>query len=356
MGPRDLLTACGVLAALCASPAWALEAGPADPELRAAVRGGGGSPAVQGEDGSPLVHWVAEPELRGLARRLAADGRLVAPFPGIGAGAWGGDTVTVRLVHEVERHAPPGSEVDREWVAGFALLGGDTVVVEVGTEKRSLGELRPVLRHELAHVALDRATGGRAPRWLQEGYAQLASGEWGARRAWRLRFLFLREGGASLRNLSVSFPAEETAARTAYLLSYTAVRELYGLAGERGLASFFSRLRQGASVDDALRSVYGLTLAQFERKWKAAVKDRYGWLYVLSRAGLFWVVVAVAVLVVWWIRRRRTRRQLEELRREEREEAIRDLLEGRQSSGPRPGLAPGNWYPEEDPDAWRGDE
>lgn len=350
MGPRALLTLAAVLLAVAAP-------GDLHGEPTASPPGGPDRARVRPPAAPPPVRWRTGPGLQPLARRLARDSTLFAPLPGIGDPAeLFRDSLTVYLVRDLDSLASPGSVVREDWVAGFADPDAMTIGVRAREARGGLGDLRTVLRHELAHLALTRATGGRAPRWLHEGYAQLVSGSWDAGQAWRLRFYFLRAGGGTLDRLTVGFPRREQPARTAYLLSYTAVQELYRRGGAPGLGRFFERLRAGATVDQAMRDVYGVTLAQFEEQWKESVSDRYGWLYLVSRATFFWSLVAVAVLVVWWIRRRRDRERMEELRREERQEAIRRLLgeEGPEDDGPDPGRAPGLWEAPDESDDWRG--
>lgn len=352
MGARALLRLAAALA-----PALAAADG-RPPASGRAVEAGGPRPSASGTprpEGAP-VRWRAGRGLEELARTLSRDSALFARFPGIGdLGELFRDSITVYLVRDLDTLSAPGSVVREEWVAGFADYERRVVGVRADQVEGGVGSIRPVLRHELAHLALSRVTRGRAPRWVQEGYAQLASGSWDSGQAWRLRFFFLRAGGGTLDRLTVRFPRERQPARMAYLLSYTAVQELYRRGGEYGLGRFFEELGRGASVDRALRDVYGVTLIQFEEQWRESVSDRYGWLYLISRATFFWTLVAVAVLVVWWIRRRRNRERMEELRREERREAIRRLLDGeRPDGGPDPGRAPGGWDPPDPEDDWRG--
>lgn len=292
------------------SPAAAQE--PGEPALGDAVR----------VEGAPLP-VRAEPGLEELARSLAADRAAWAPLPGIGGpAAWFDEPPTVWIVRDLGRVPGPGPE---PWAAGFADAGRGLLAVRAGHGAAGgLAGLRRTFRHELAHLALARATGGRAPRWLHEGYAQLVSGSWDAGQAWKLRWTLFRSDGSLLERMSLRFPEDEQGARIAYMLSYTAVNELTRRGGARALGTFFERLREGATLDAAMRDVYGMTAGQFEERWRETVRGRYGWLYVLSRASVFWLVLTVALLVLGWRRWRHDRERWESLRRKEAAEARRD--------------------------------
>lgn len=281
-----------------------------------------GGPRIVRIDEGPLP-VRAQRGLEGVARALATDRRAYAPLPGIG------DPLsvlpsrpTVWVVRDLGRVPGPGpGERAERWAAGFADASRNLVAVRGGEGAAGrLPSLRRTFRHELAHLALTAATGGRAPRWLHEGYAQLVAGDWDWRQAWRLRWELAREGGDVLHNLSLAFAGRESEARTAYLLSYTAVHELWRRGGDVALGNFFAEMRRGASADVALRRVYGLTAHQFERVWTDSVKSRYGWLYMLSRASLFWLVLTVAVVVLGIRRWRYQKRRWEELRRQDARE------------------------------------
>lgn len=291
--------------------------------------------------GTPFS-WRAEPQLAGTARLLAGEAASRAPLPGIGdpTGVLPAPP-TIWVLEELDclaRHGLSGTQPD--WVAGVASSAGGFVALRAGGD-RGLPSLRSVLRHELAHLALAAVTEDRAPRWLHEGYAQYASGSWDWREAWRLRFVLLVDRDDLLSSLSSSFPRDPERARIAYLLSYTAVRELAALAGEGALAAFFEALGRGEGTDGSLRLVYGLTLDRFEERWRERVKARYGWLYLLSRISVFWL--ALTLLLVWVGRRRRlhNRRRMEALREAERgEEARGEHAEPWREGGWRPGRPP----------------
>jgi hypothetical protein len=280
----------------------------------------------------------AGPGLEGVARRLARDSAVLAPMPGIGPPLAGlPEPPTLWVVRDLG--AVPGAPTaEPDWVAGIALAPRELLAVRVDPESVGrLDLLRRTTRHELAHLALDRATGGRAPRWLQEGYAQLVAGDWDWSQSWRLRLALLRSGTDALAELDPRLRGRdgEDQARLAYMLSYTAVHRLAAMGADPGLRALFDRLARGDSMDVALRAVYGVTEEQFVRAWERVVRDRYGWLFLLSRVSLFWIGIALLMLLVGWRRRRYDRARMEALRREEAtsEAAVPDGREGQVTGG-----------------------
>ncbi len=334
MGPRNELTGLrGVsLRGVALLAVVALLALPLAADGR--VQTGEGSEPPPGACASPArvevsgpgatYEWWAEPELEPVARLLAGHEPAYGPMPGIGPLDPAPGT-RIYLLRDLACLGALGlSSPGADWVAGVASWGQAYVALRAGGARDRLPELRSVLRHELAHLELGWATAGRAPRWLQEGYAQLASGDWDWEEAWRLRWAFVRGGGSTLERLALRLPADPEGARLAYQLSYTAVQEILSLSGERGLRAFIAALGEGATTDEAFRRVYALTEGQFEDRWRNAVAGRYGILYTLSRAAFFWVVVS---LLVAWVAIRRKRRNRERL------EAMREA-EAREGEGP----------------------
>ncbi len=262
--------------------------------------------------------YRADPGLERIARLLAADSMVLAPMPGIGSPVASLPSPPTLWVVRDLAEVPGSPSGEPDWVAGIALPGREVLAVRAtGRGGGQMETLRRTARHELAHLALGRATGEAAPRWLQEGYAQLAAGDWDWGEAWRLRLALLRNGTGALEDLDEHLRGDEVQARLAYLLSYTAVHRLWEMGGDAGLRALFGRLRAGVDMDAALRTVYGLTEQQFVDRWEKGVRDRYGWLFFLSRASLFWLAVTLLLLLVGWRRRSYDRRRMERLREEE---------------------------------------
>ena len=276
--------------------------------------------AAQPAPGAPAHVILHGPEeLRDLGLTLITDPRTWRPFPGIGTLPEAGvDSLDLWLTPDLTHDVPESLRLPETWVAGVAEPARRRIALRTGPGLAGPAGLRSVLRHELAHIALFEATGGNHARWLTEGYAQYTSGEWSLDDAWHLQYAFLRRGAATLQDIDLRFRRQSADVRMGYLLSYTAVHELARLGGEAGLRSVFRHLREGDSFGDAVASTFGITEEAFEKRWKRSLVDRYGWLYLLSRAGAFWLAVTLLVLFVALRRARWDRRRLAALREEER--------------------------------------
>ena len=238
----------------------------------------------------------------------------LSPLPGLS------DTlpasVTTVLAHSPEALDALTGGVVPEWRAGVAIPAQGLIVVPTGEGTRILDpEGRRTLRHEWAHVALHQRLGGlRAPRWFDEGYAQWASGGWDATQAWKLRVLIAMGRSPSLDSLSLRWPRQRADAEVAYLLSASALSFLLAESGERGLALFLERWTRDRSFEHALRNTFGVTSGQFEEDWRRHVKDRYGWVFVLSHSALFWMLLALLLLLMMRTRQSRGREHMARLR------------------------------------------
>ena len=77
---------------------------------------------------------------------------------------------------------------------------------------------------------------------------------------------------------------------------------------------FLERWRDTQSFERAFRATFGFTTGQFETNWRRYVKDRYGWLFVLSHSAIFWLVLTLMMLGMVRMRRGRNREALARLR------------------------------------------
>ncbi len=282
------------------------------------------------------IHFAGSDSL--VAERVLAliDGQ--APLPGLPASVPSG--VTAVLTHRPEAFDELTGGIVPEWRAGVALPELKMFVVPSGEGPRVLdAEGRRTLRHEWAHLGLHEYLGDlRVPRWFDEGYAQWASGGFDASEAWRLRVVLALGNAPAFDSLTLRWPAAREQARTAYLLSASALAYLLEASGERGLALFLERWRAERSFDVALVRTFGVTPGQFEEDWKAHARSRYGWLLVLTRSTASWLFLALVLLAMARVRRRRNREKMARLRATEPPDRPDYWVDEHGPAAPSPGV------------------
>ncbi len=258
-------------------------------------------------------HW---PEQEALARRLAARVIEAPPLPALPRDVFDGATVHVFLAPDQARWDSLTGGAVPEWGAGVAYPARGVIVLPMyDWGRKPLHTVHRTLRHELAHVGLERFVGpARIPRWFNEGYAQWAAGQWDWESPWRLRLALSSRRSPPLDSLTLQWPAAAADARVAYLLSASAVAYLVESSGEHGLRVFLDRWHAEQDFEAAFRAVYGRTTSQFETDWRRHVKRSYGWGVLLGHSALFWLLAAAILLSLFGIRRRHDRERLERLR------------------------------------------
>jgi hypothetical protein len=93
-------------------------------------------------------------------------------------------------------------------------------------------------------------------------------------------------------------------------LAYRAVLDLSELGGRDGLAPLFASWKRTRSLDGAVRLTYGITLAEFEQRWRDRTRRRYGGLALMGNLALAGVLISFIVLPLYFARRRRDRQRL----------------------------------------------
>jgi hypothetical protein len=297
-----------VLAAfLLAHPAAAQRPGPGAP----------GTPIAIPTTNVVLYHW---PGAERLAQQTLAPPGVLAPLPGLPADILEqSPPIRVYLAPDAARFDSLTGGRTPDWGAGVAFPDSGVIVLPGYASERVLTrDLSRVLRHELAHVALQRYLGAaRVPRWFTEGYATWAAGQLDTDAAWLLRVAFLMQRAPPLDSLVLDWPRGQADARIAYLLSASAIEYLVENGGERALTLFLERWRESGDFDAALRDTYGLTFGQLERYWGRAVRRRYGWMLFLAQSAVLWMIAGAIVVALYVIRRRRNRARLARLRASE---------------------------------------
>ena len=253
---------------------------------------------------------VFYPSERTLATSLLDGAVRTDTFPGLPRPA---ERVLLEIAPDKRRFRDwvgPGAP---EWGAAITLPDQRRVVMQGRASGSDAGVPSEVFRHELAHLALHEFLGDLPPRWFDEGYASYAAREWTRDDALAANVGLALRGTPTLDELDREFSAGTITAQTAYALSYRAVVELASLDASSGLAPFLVQWRTTRSLDRAVRNTYGLTLADFELRWRDRTRRRYGALALVSDATLGGLLMLVVVFPLYVARRQRDRRRLADL-------------------------------------------
>ena len=165
--------------------------------------------------------------------------------------------------------------------------------------------LEDVLRHEVAHVLISRAAGGRpAPRWFHEGVAMAAERPWGLEDRSRLILELVAGPRLSVAEIDRLFDGEATRTR-AYALSAAMVREIVRAHGGASPAAILRELRTAATFEEALIRAVDRPMREIERNFWERQRVWTVWVPLVTSSQVLWlVVIAVAALAVWQRRRR----------------------------------------------------
>lgn len=306
----------------------------------------------------PAAGWVTETGLYGdvhstwgdkaTARRLAS--HLATSLPALAKriGVYPGATIEVYVVEsEADFHRmQPGQTPD--WADGTAWPDASLIFLKSPSIRPGdASPLETVLDHELVHVLLGQAFGGRpVPHWLQEGYAQFYAGEAFERSLSMAR----NEYGLApmpLFELTRSFPKDALHAQLAYAESADFVTWIARRSGEAALRTLVTDLAEGRSVNDAITRATGLSMDKANEAWLGTVPTSNAWYRWLTNTNVLWGALGVLMAVGAWRRRQHAKAKLA---RWEAEDAARAaaLLERQaaawaqaEESGLQPWVAPG---------------
>jgi hypothetical protein len=235
--------------------------------------------------------------------------------------------------------APEGSEAAERvppWVSGYAF-GEMGVIVLLPQRVPSYPDssLDDLLRHEVAHVLVARASGGRSlPRWFHEGMAMIAGLSWGFDDRSRLTLALLADRPVSLADLDDRFQGTQAEVNRAYAISGAFVRWLFETYGPRAAPEILAGVARGLSFEDAFRVATGDSLAEAEESFWGRQTFWYRWVPVLTSSVTLWLLITL--LALWAIRRRRRRDAAIRRGWEEEEERLRLAAETRESGDAGP--------------------
>jgi hypothetical protein len=275
---------------------------------------------------APRIEVEAPPALAGTAARLRAidPSRLTSVMRLVGLEAPG---APIRVIL-----APEGSgaaTVVPPWVSGYAI-GEEGVIVLLPGRVPSYPDssLSDLLAHEVAHVLVARAAGGRPlPRWFHEGMAMIAGLSWGFDDRSRLTLALLVDRPVSLAALDDRFAGGQAEVNRAYAISGSFVHDLFDRYGQGVAGRILQGVSRGLSFADAFRAATGDSLAAAETSFWDRQTFWYRWVPLLTSSVTLWLLVTL--LALWAIKRRRQRDAARRRVWDEEEERLRLAAEAR---------------------------
>ena len=193
------------------------------------------------------------------------------------------------------------------WVVGLAAGTRHVIIFPDRIGPYPHDSLETVVRHEVVHLALNSAAGGRPlPRWFHEGVAVTTESGWGARD--EMRLLLAALDPPSIADLQRLFASEAYPDTTqAYLLSAALVEEIQRRHGRDVAGEIARRVASGLSFDAAFRAATGESSdAAADRAWQN-YRRVSRWFLVATNPSTVWSFILLLAAMAFALRLRRSR-------------------------------------------------
>ncbi|MDX1707690.1 MAG: peptidase MA family metallohydrolase, partial [Desulfobacterales bacterium] len=172
-------------------------------------------------------------------------------------------------------------------VVAYALPAENVMVIDHTQMKIAPFNLRATIQHELCHLMLHHSISAeRLPRWLDEGVCQWASDGLAdiimdSRRA-LLPSAILSDRYFEFASLNHRFPQDKNGLILAYEQSKSMVEHMSRTYGTQGVLDLLALLRQGATLESAVETRFGVSFDQLEAQWRDQQKKNINWFTYLS--------------------------------------------------------------------------
>jgi Peptidase MA superfamily len=158
------------------------------------------------------------------------------------------------------------------WTGGMAYPEHNIVIIGISQNDIEWG--RRTIAHELTHVLVGHLTFsclGDMPTWLNEGLAIYSEGALDPSSQSQLNEAIRSDQLLTVRSLSGGFSEVPSQAYLSYSESYSIVKFLIETYGQNKMSALLIALRDGATVDDALQTVYGFNIEGLEAAWRESI-------------------------------------------------------------------------------------
>jgi hypothetical protein len=271
-----------------------------------------GSPSPEG----PRLQIDSPPELTQVRHRLEAVGPAslgdIVQLVGLQNSDPPIHVILAAETSDLARRVP-------QWIAGFADGEADTVVLFPARSPTYPDDtLEDVLRHEVAHILIRRASAGRpVPRWFHEGLAMTAEHGRRFQDQTQLFYQLVTGSAADPDELDRLFSGNQTEQTRAYALAGAMMTDLFQRHGSNLARNILSRVARGDSFDVAFADVTDKTLSAYESDFWSRQRIWSSWLPVLSSSTVLWLGVTGLALLAIYFRHRKNRRMREQWEKED---------------------------------------
>lgn len=158
------------------------------------------------------------------------------------------------------------------WTGGQAFPDFNIVIIGISPENLAWGKDATV--HELTHVLVGHLTFsclGDVPTWLNEGLAVYSEGGLDSASQRQLDQAIRQDTLLTVRSISGGFSEVADKANLSYSQSYSIVKFLVETYGQPKMNELLLALRDGTTIDAALRKVYGFDVEGLEDAWRAGI-------------------------------------------------------------------------------------
>jgi hypothetical protein len=141
------------------------------------------------------------------------------------------------------------------------------------TQPIDLDNLRRAVKHEYTHAVIFSLSGGKAPGWFDEGFAQWAEGSENPALRAALRTYLQTHEPVPLSLLQGGFTKlDESMVAAAYAQSLLATKALLDVYGFDLVSAYLTMMRAGTDRDIAFETAFRTPIGRFEQKLSSSLK------------------------------------------------------------------------------------
>ncbi len=215
-----------------------------------------------------------------------------------------------------------------EWGVAATIHNPLSIVLKSPrSDENTRRRIIPILRHEIAHFILNKATGGALiPRWFHEGFAVVTADEMTFGRRRKASRILATDKAIPLHRINQIFSFYPHDVETAYAECGSAMGYFLKITAHHGVADLARFVRNGSSFEEAFYFATGLTTEQFEEYWKESGKDPFAWgFFIWYLDEILWSVIPFLAILAFILRGIRNRRTLKHWEIEENQPTQREF-------------------------------